>query len=269
MLILDDGSTDSTLSLLRQPPFWVPDDYTIVSRRDKGKRAGAVAFNNLLTRALRKPYDLIWLMDDDVLPSPNALEKLLDAARRLEGRFSFLASAVYTPGGIPTNPPVIRASLKPDKRSDLYHCVANRLLPIQAATYVSILVNAKVARLVGPPLRDFIWWTDDRMWTFMLQQHLPAYLVADSRVTHLLAGGVFSVLKCQHPKRLRRFYFAIRNSVSILKLGVTLEGPLDILRAVYFLLAVCDPRKPIKRRATRIGVILAGLISGLFFRPRK
>ena len=75
VLVIDNASTDGTGEWLAgrphtgEVPLWL--------RTLTTNRGGAGGFHDGLAWALDREADLVWLMDDDGLPDPDCLERLL------------------------------------------------------------------------------------------------------------------------------------------------------------------------------------------------
>lgn len=83
VLVVDNASTDGTPEMLREE---FPQVEVLRLPENQG---GAGGFHEGMKRAYEQGFDWLWLMDDDTLPSPRALEVLL-----LEGRALFRGSFV-------------------------------------------------------------------------------------------------------------------------------------------------------------------------------
>ena len=92
ILIVDNASTDGTAQWLESQP-------DLHCRNTGANLGGAGGFNLGMRWAVEAGYDYVWVMDDDCLPQPDALEKLLEADRILEGNYGWLSSvALWTDG---------------------------------------------------------------------------------------------------------------------------------------------------------------------------
>lgn len=117
-------------------------------------------------------------MDDDVLPNPNALEELMKALKIVKPqKTSFLASCVYSPKGEAMNTPGVDLRSK-NGYPFWYEYLDKGLVKLNAATFVSILVNSAAIEKCGLPCSDFFIWGDDTEYTKRIYRHYGlAYLV--------------------------------------------------------------------------------------------
>ena len=70
ILIVDNASTDGT-------DQWLASQPDLHYRNTGSNLGGAGGFNFGMRWAVEAGYDYVWVMDDDTLPQPDALEKLL------------------------------------------------------------------------------------------------------------------------------------------------------------------------------------------------
>ena len=209
--------------------------------------------------AAKQGYDYIWLMDDDSMPEPDALEKLLDAAGTL-GDFGFLSGKTLWTDGT-----VCRMNVQRDLNMSNIRDFSQPVIPCGAATFVSLLVPARVVVDVGLPIAEFFIWADDLEYTRRISRNYPCYVVTDSVTVHQCATNNGGNIATDEPGRIGRYRYAYRNEVFLYRreglrgwTRLLLRTPLHILRVLM---------KSDSRRLERIRVILGGTISGLSFKP--
>ena len=93
--------------------------------------SGAGGFSAGVAKAYELGAAWFWVMDDDVIPAPDALQKLLEAEQALQRRAinaPFVISTAWTPDGLLTNVPPpdcrSRSCMKPGRRRAI--CSASR-----------------------------------------------------------------------------------------------------------------------------------------------
>ena len=96
ILVVDNASTDGTKEYLQgeRSPSLAVCSFT-------ENRGGAGGFRLGVRYGRQKGYAYLWLMDDDVLPRPDALSSLLRANALLHGEYGFLSSLALFPDGTP------------------------------------------------------------------------------------------------------------------------------------------------------------------------
>ncbi len=95
IIVIDNGSTDGTQELFRTQFSQTKIDYENV-----GKNLGcAESTARLVKKATELGYKYIWVMDDDVVPEPDALYQLLEADKRLKGKWGILSGVAYWTDG--------------------------------------------------------------------------------------------------------------------------------------------------------------------------
>jgi rhamnopyranosyl-N-acetylglucosaminyl-diphospho-decaprenol beta-1,3/1,4-galactofuranosyltransferase len=185
VIVVDNASSDGTAELLREHR---PAADVLTLPHNIG---GAGGFAAGIARALELGATALWLMDDDTLPAPGALEALLAAFDRY--RPALAASRVRWTDGRdhPMNTPRTRPSGIPGHPR------------IRSASFVSVLVDAATARECGPPVADYFLWNDDFEYTLRLLRGRLGLLCPGSVVVHRTAAPVFD------PGA--RFFYEVRN----------------------------------------------------------
>lgn len=176
--VVDNASEDGTSDMVRQRFPVVRLHQLDVNTGGAGGFAAGLAF------ALDDGADLVWLMDDDTIASPTALEELI-AVREKYGQPApaAVASRVLWRDGRdhPMNTPRIRPGVSPVERSA---AVSVGCLPMRSASFVSVLVDADAVREVGLPQADFFLWNDDFEFSTRLLRHHVGLFCPASVVEH-------------------------------------------------------------------------------------
>lgn len=210
IVVIDNGSSDGTAEMLSQN--WSDRIELHILPKNIGAAGG---FNTGIRMAYRAQADGIWVMDDDVIPDPDALEKLLDADRLLRARDldpPFVVSTARTPTGIVTNVPDIdlsRNSLSYQNWPELLeHC----LVPVRRATFVSILMPRATLDRYGLPIASMFIWGEDTEYTVRITRNQPGYMVGNSRAVHVRQlDGKLDIRTEVNPTRIRYHYYFLRN----------------------------------------------------------
>ncbi|MFL5909272.1 MAG: glycosyltransferase family 2 protein [Gaiellaceae bacterium] len=205
ILVVDNASTDGTPELIRDSH---PDLELLEMPQNEG---GAGGFHEGMKRATEEGHDWLWLMDDDTIPRPDALERLLSALDRMDGLpepIMLGSKAVWTDGNWhPMNFVGARLADYPG----FLDASTRGLISVRTVTFVSLLVKSGAVKRYGLPLKNYFIWSDDIEWTARVLMHERGYLVADSVVEHKT--------KTAHtaPETGEKFYFAIRNGLFLLR----------------------------------------------------
>jgi rhamnopyranosyl-N-acetylglucosaminyl-diphospho-decaprenol beta-1,3/1,4-galactofuranosyltransferase len=205
ILVVDNASTDGTPELLRTNH---PDVDLLEMPQNEG---GAGGFHEGMKRATEEGNEWLWLMDDDTIPRPDALERLLASLDRLDGLpepIMLGSKAVWTDGNWhPMNFVGARLADYPG----FLDASTKGLISVRTVTFVSLLVRSDAVRRYGLPHKHYFIWSDDIEWTARVLMHERGYLVADSVVEHKT--------KTAHtaPETGEKFYFAVRNGLFLLR----------------------------------------------------
>ena len=255
IFLIDNASTDGTAEAIRAM------DLPNLVYRNTGKNlggAGGCAYG--VREAALAGYDALWLMDDDTLPTPTALEALLQADRALQGRYGWLSSRALAPDG--TDQPMNLQRVTPYK--DLPNFDGERI-PAVMASFVSLFLRTETVRQYGLPIAEFFIWSDDWEYTRRISRVQPCYVVPASWVVHAMQNPGIVNIAADVSARWERYRYFYRNDVVLYRR----EG----LRGWLWLLAkdawhtVQVLRSPQDRKAWRIGIIWKGFAAGVAFHP--
>ncbi|MDM4764442.1 glycosyltransferase, partial [Galbitalea sp. SE-J8] len=130
--------------------------------------------------------DLVWIMDDDTVPTDTALEELLAVQRRAPASARLFGSrALWTDGRPhPMNEPRRRPFAS---RSTIEAAAAHGAVPVRSLSFVSLLVDARAVRELGLPVADYFLWNDDFEYTARILRRHTGYFVPASLVVHKTA----------------------------------------------------------------------------------
>lgn len=208
VLVVDNASTDGTREMVRAQ---FPAAELLALPANEGSSGG---FHEGMKAAAARGFDWLWVMDDDTIPHPDALEVLLDA-RSLDGNPALLASKVLWTDG--TLHPMNWPGLGTDDFDAFVGGIERRVLRIRSNTFPSLLVKREAVERYGPPRKGFFIWADDIDFTQRILRYENGYMVPASVAVHKTAtahrpweGG-------------QRFYYAVRNGLFILR-GDTLSA---------------------------------------------
>jgi GT2 family glycosyltransferase len=204
VLVIDNASTDDTPDIVRDEYPWVQ------LLRMEVNGGGAGGFHRGIAEAHARGHDWLWVMDDDTFPVPDTLAALLAGAARASERPLLVASQVRWKDERlhPMNMPVPRWR----DRAGLSAGVADGLLLLRNATFVSVAMRREVVDRFGLPLEHYFIWTDDVEYTSRILRNERGYLVPESRVYHWTPKPHTAVTDAGP-----RFYFHVRNSLLLLR----------------------------------------------------
>jgi GT2 family glycosyltransferase len=241
ILVLDNASSDGTAE-------WLAAQDGVETLRLEENGGGAGGFHAGLERAHAEGAEWVWLMDDDTIPRPGALEALL----RPETDAILRASvAVWKDGRLhPMNVP----GLERDRIEPLVAAAPERVLPLRTATFVSLLVHREAVKRFGLPEARYFIWSDDIEYTARVTRGGgSAVLVPDSVVEHRTAKPYTAVTSAGE-----RFYYHARNTLYMVR-GRS-WSPLEKVSLLYLLVLTS---LQYVRAGGSPGVVLRGLRDGV------
>ena len=157
-----------------------------------------------------------WIMDDDVIPERDCLEELLRARDRIDGKVSFIASAVRGPEGEALNVPKLDKQ-QFMKYTDWYRYLEYGIVRVVKATFVSLLIDTDAIMTSGLPWKEFFIWGDDSEYTQrLIRDYGDAYMAGRSKVLHLRSSkDELSIVKEQNVARIPLYFYYYRNNLIV------------------------------------------------------
>ena len=253
IIVIDNASTDGTEAALT-----VYSDTGVIQYFNTGSNlGGAGGFNYAMKTALKENYEYLWIMDDDCMVTPTALEELLAVAHD-HPDFGFLSSQVLWTDGS-------RCRMNEQK---LLEGSLDSSKPVRCrqATFVSLLFRAEAVRKTGLPISEFFIWGDDVEYTRRMSSRYPCWYMPASTVIHKTANNEGSNIATDSAARLPRYRFAYRNEVYIAKKEkgsrILYQGAKILYHSARVLIEAPD------HKLERLGIIWSGSREGLSFDPR-
>jgi dTDP-4-dehydrorhamnose reductase len=262
IIVIDNGSSDGTVEMLRQN--WAGRVHTYVLSRNIGASGG---YNAGFRLAYKDGAEFIWAMDDDVIPSEDALEKLVEGNEflvRSGTEHPFVLSTAWTETGAVTNVPKIdtRPIAQGYEIWPMY--LQYRMVPVTRATFVSILLPRSTIAKFGLPLAPMFIWGEDSEYTMRITKKHPGFVIAESKVAHLRAlSGAVSILTETNKVRIGYYRHFVRNQMYTARIH---SPKLDFLRHVVRQMQLI---LKLTRRLEfhKANIVLTGFMESLWFHP--
>ena len=258
ILIIDNASTDGTGA-------WAAGQSGLRYRNTGANLGGAGGFSTGIRWAAEEGYDRLWIMDDDTIPHPDALEKLLEADMLLDGNYGWLSSVVLWRDG---------SFCRMNEQLPMRYCgesfplLKYGLMRAERASFVSMFVRRETVLQVGLPIAEFFIWGDDAEFSrrISIRAGMPCYVVGQSQVLHATKNNDGMSLATDADARIDRYWYSYRNEGYMLRK----EGFRGIARYLYrcardFAAVLC---KAPGKKGKRLGILLRGMWSALLFRPK-
>ncbi|RKS71137.1 GT2 family glycosyltransferase [Actinomadura pelletieri DSM 43383] len=271
VIVVDNASADGTTEMVTAR---FPNVDLLTLPRNIG---GAGGFSAGMARALdgdadsdadasERDADLLWLLDDDTVPEPGALEALLAARKQAttsaDGPPALVAGRVVWTDGRdhPMNTP--RPKPRPTPVESRIARAAG-CVPIRSASFVSVLVDAAVVRECGLPVADYFLWNDDFEFTTRLLRGRRGLLCPASVAVHKTErfGGADA-----DPGE--RFFYEVRNKIWLFSRSSGLAPAERVLYTGSTLRRWARTFAGSSNRARLGRAMLRGIRAGLFGRPR-
>lgn len=262
ILVVNNGSTDGTSEILNKI-----DKIMVINQDNVG---GAGGFFTGIKYAVEKGYDFSWIMDDDVIADPKALENLIlkyNELKDLGENVGFLCSTVTNVDGYMVNNPIIDDV----KLNPTYHISWNRylsrgMIAVKSATFVSVLIPTSVTLDVGLPIKEFFIWGDDTEYTTRISRKYDCFLIGNSVVKHLRVGDKpIRLVELKDKQRINMQRNSIRNEIFLSRKGYYSSKHKIIFILWHF---VTFKRLLMKGEWYKLKIFMKGIKEGLSFNPK-
>lgn len=264
IIVVDNASHDGTEEMLQQLQLELPSLKVYVLSHNTGASGGFSAGYRI---AYQQGADYIWMMDDDVIAEPDALQQLIEAGDRLAAKgkpHSFLLSRAYTEDGLLTNVPSIDQRTNEIDYENWPALLDLGVIPVRPATYVSILVPRASLKRYGLPLAPMFMWGDDTEYTLRISQDEPGYMVAASKVWHLRkVSGSISIQRETDPGRIALHRHFVRNELIIARQYHSRRRVMGVFVSRLILAA----RMFKNGEGEKSRIVLKGLVESFSFKP--
>lgn len=253
--VIDNASTDGTGQAVQA--LGLPQ---LVYRNTGKNLGGAGGFAYGVREAALAGYDALWLMDDDTIPEPKALEALLNADKALHGAYGWLSSRALAPDGSDQPMNLQRKTPYTDLEGFRGACI-----PAVMASFVSLFVPTDVVRTYGLPIAEFFIWSDDWEYTRRISRAMPCYVIPDSRVLHAMQNPGTVNIATDAPSRWDRYRYFYRNDVVLYRREGVRGWAWLLAKDLWHTVQVLRDRRG--QRAARVAIIWKGFLTGVRFAP--
>lgn len=214
LIIVDNASGDETATLVRGFKQHSSLNIIYIDTGENLGGAGGFRFGFDYIKNNKLDYDYLWLMDDDLCPSPNCLEQLIKVGNSYENVGIIQPTRFDLDGGCAEISPVIYDLknpfvLNPKRKvvSDVYDANQhNEILDLAGIPFEGPLIKRKVVDSVGSPVADFFIFYDDLDYAIRTRKK-------NFRVVLSIQTKAFRLLKNNQSNDLMSWkgYFMIRN----------------------------------------------------------
>ena len=259
IIVVDNASTDGTSDLFKD------ETEGLLYFNTGANLGGAGGFNYGMRKACELGYEFVWVMDDDTLPEPAALEKLLEADEELGGNYGWLSSLALWKDGKECR--MNRQKIKP-KAFEYLHFLQYGIISAEQATFVSLFLKTETVKKYGLPIKEFFIWGDDIEFTRRISviNNQPCFLVGSSVVVHAMANNNGSRISDDVPERLDRYRYAFRNEAFFYRKEGFGRFCYYLAKCFKHILLVLFKAK--NHRFKRLKIIISSIFRGLFFNPK-
>jgi len=254
LIVVDNASTDGSdryIEGLRSPTF------TPVQLREN--LGGAGGFWRGIREAGRGDYDFIWVMDDDCVPEPDCLLRLLEVASAAPtSRFFF--SRVVGPDGLTENVPDLAWSRQ------VLDFLPLAAIPCETASFTSLMFRKDDFIRVGSPLKELFIWGDDAEYTRRLAWGGFGLACGRSVCLHdRKRGASYDVWSEKDPRIIERYFYFYRNKYIVVRRYYSLLSRQGVSLCYATIIATWRSLRSGDQTWSRVSSIVRGVWAGCFF----
>lgn len=215
LVVVDNASDQPTRDLLAAEAARRDASFQVIRMDENTGPAGG--FSAGMRACLNVPCSHIWLIDDDCLPDPNAVQELI-GAMAIVGENAVLGSNAFDLEGECINVQPLAVRIGANGVPQFPFHLAEGLLEVSTLTFVSFLVSSELVRKVGLPLKEFFLWHDDHEYSLRLGRLTRLYQVGKSRVTHLKSGDAgLRIAQEKERDKILRYWWRYRNKFYVVR----------------------------------------------------
>ncbi|MCK5201510.1 MAG: glycosyltransferase family 2 protein [Spirochaetales bacterium] len=259
ILIYNNNSSDGTEDYLN-----TLNDELIIVKNATINTGGAGGFHHGIKMAYTLGANWAWVMDDDTIAEPGALEKLVESPffpdDESENPTGYLAGRVDWTDG---NRHLLNF-IEPVHPWHHFHGKYENCYKITNSTFVSMLISRKAIEKVGLPVKEFFIWGDDWEYSGRISKQFNCYYISDSVVIHKTLENLESNVSNINKDNYWKYKFDARNSTS-LKAG----GFINFIKINLNLLSKINQMIKAKVKYRYILGYIFHSYRGLFFNYKK
>ena len=256
IVIIDNASTDGTKEYISD----YINDGKITYINTGSNLGGAGGFQFGIKYAAEKDYTFVWIMDDDCMPTPTALEEFLKYDEKLNGNYGFLSSKVLWKDNS-----ICKMNVQRETLTKYVEDFEKEKIEILMASFVSCFIPINVVKDIGLPIKEFFIWTDDWEYTRRISLKYKSYLVPSSVCIHKSNANFGANIATDGPDRLDRYNYLYRNDVYLYRREGIKGFAYESVRLTSHILRVLFKAKDNKMK--RIKLIVRGTKNGFKFKP--
>ncbi|TAL69735.1 MAG: glycosyltransferase [Bacteroidetes bacterium] len=221
IIVVNNSSTDGTKEWLQQQS-----DLKVIEQENVGSSGGQYTG---IKAAYEDGFDWIWTMDDDVIPEPNCLEKLMEK----EGEKLVRVPLRYNPDGKPFYNDVVKYNLKNPFKKFWQEIITERhlkekFIKLEGITFEGPLFHRTLIEKIGLPEFNFFIFGDDTEYFMRLKEtDYKIVLFSEAHLNRKLKPPTFKDIS-----PWKKFY-TTRNLIAIMvkhgSFAVRLLSPFKIL----------------------------------------
>ena len=205
VIVVDNGSTDGTQEYLA-----LQSDILTITQSNSG---GAGGFFTGIKYAAENGYEYSWVMDDDTIPTPKALEELWNSSKSLDD-FGFICSKVIDVEGNSCNYPTVDYKKSSNGEFQWLNDTDKDLIRVTTSSFVSVLLNNEYVIKYGLPYSEFFIWGDDSEYTYRLSVDHLSYVALKSVAIHKRKQNqTLSIFSEDNACRVKNYYYLYRNRI--------------------------------------------------------
>jgi GT2 family glycosyltransferase len=221
IVVVDNASSDGSPDAVETAHPQI--DLVRLSVNTGGAGGFAIAMEHAITA---QRADLLWVMDDDTIPSRTALQALLDVRAGARETPAIVGSRVVWTDDRdhPMNTPRRKPLASAGEQRDAADAGG---VAVRSSSFVSMLVETNAVRIHGLPVAEYFIWNDDFEFSARILRHRRGMFAPSSVVLHKTKARADTDVDPGE-----RFYYEVRNKLWLFRASPALawyERPLYVV----------------------------------------
>ena len=229
IIVINNASTDGTTEYLDE--LCLSNNLVEHVKLEKNI-GGSGGFYQGIKKSIEYNCDWVWIMDDDTIVKQNSLTELKKPIDKVNDLGFVCSKVVWSDNEVHyMNVPQIKPLINNEPFNKY-----NDYLVVNACSFVSVLVNAKVIKKVGLPYKEFFIWSDDTEYTERITNNGYTGIYVENSIVEHRTGTNYNVDITKDTKNnYWKYAYGIRNGLFLEKRNTKIKYVYKLMYNMFYL----------------------------------